>query len=64
MDCLPIPQFCPDFLLRSKTYPKERPPGASFANRDFPQSSKLEDVIRQVYTHYEVQITLLHSGLH
>ena len=33
MDCPPIPQFCLDFLLRSKTYLKERPPSASIANR-------------------------------
>ena len=28
MDCLPIPRFCLDFLLRSKGYLKERPPSA------------------------------------
>ena len=43
MDCLPIPQFFPNFLLRSKTYLKERPPSA---NMEFPLSSKLEDVVR------------------
>ena len=64
MDCPPIPQFCLDFLPRSKTYLKERPPGASIANRDFPLSSRPEDVVRLVYTHYKVQIMLLHSGLH
>ena len=63
MDCPPIPQFSLDFLLRSKTYLKERSPSASVANRDFPLSSKPEDVVRLVYTHYKVQITQLHSGL-
>ena len=63
MDCPPIPQFFLNFLLRSKTYLKERPPSASVANRDFPLSSKPEDVMRVVYTHYKVQITQLHSGL-
>ena len=29
MDCLPIPQFCLDFPLRSKPYLRERPPSAS-----------------------------------
>ena len=29
MDCLPIPQFSLDFLLRSKTYLKEHPPSSS-----------------------------------
>ena len=56
MDCLPIPQFCLDFLLRSKTYLKECPPSASLANRDFPLSSRPEHVLRLVYTHYKVQI--------
>ena len=63
MDCPPIPQFFLNFLLRSKTYLKEHPPSASVANRDFPLSSKPEDVVRLVYTHYKVQITQLHSGL-
>ena len=63
MDCPPIPQFFLNFLLRSKTYLKERPPSASVAKRDFPLSSKPEDVVRVVYTHYKVQITQLHSGL-
>ena len=63
MDCPPIPQFFPNFLLRSKTYLKECPPSASIANREFPLSSKHEDVVRLVYTHYKVQITQLHSGL-
>ena len=63
MDCLLIPQFFLNFLLRSKTYLKERPPSASVANRDFPLSSKPEDVVRVVYTHYKVQITQLHNGL-
>ena len=63
MDCPPIPQFFLNFLLRSKTYLKERPRSASVANRDFPLSSKPEDVVRVVYTHYKVQITQLHSGL-
>ena len=61
MDCPPIPQFCLNFLLRSKSYLKERPPSASIANRDFPLSKY---VVRLVYTHYKVQIMLLHSGLH
>ena len=60
MDCLPIPQFFPNFLLRSKTY---LPPSASVANMEFPLSSKLEDVVRLVHTHYTVQITQLHCGL-
>ena len=60
MDCSPTPQFSLDFLLRSKIYLKERPPSA---NRDFPLSSKPEDVVRLVYSHYKVQITQLHSGL-
>ena len=34
------------------------------AKREFPLSNKLEDVVRQVCTHYKVQITQLHSGLH
>ena len=63
MDGLPIPQFFLNFLLRSKTCLKERPPSASVANRDFPLSSKPEDMVRVVYTHYKVQITQLHSGL-
>ena len=50
MDCPPIPQFSLDFLLRSKPYLKERPPSASIANREFPLSSLLEDVVRLVYT--------------
>ena len=57
MDCPPIPQFSANFLLRYKTYLKERPPSASLANRKFPLSSKLEDVVILVYTHYKVQIT-------
>ena len=60
MDCPPTPQFPPNFLLRSKTYLKESPPRA---NREFTLSSKPEDVVRLVYTHYKVQITQLHSGL-
>ena len=63
MDCPPIPQFFLNFLLRSKTYLKERPPSASVANREFPLSSKPEDMVRLVYTHYKVQITQLHCGL-
>ena len=62
MDCPPTP-FFPNFLLRSKTYLKERPPRARVANRELPLSSKPEDVVRLVYTHYKVQITQLHSGL-
>ena len=45
MDCPPIPKFCLDFLLKSKTYLKERPPSTSVVNRDFPPSSKPEHVI-------------------
>ena len=56
-----IPMFCFDFLLRSKTYSKERPPSASIANRGFPLSMKTEHVVRLVYIHYKV---LLLSGLH
>ena len=63
MDCPPIPQFFPNFLLRSKTHLKERPPSASVTNTEFPLSSKLEDMVRLVYTHYKVQITQLHSDL-
>ena len=56
-----IPMFCFDFLLRSKTYSKERPPSASIANRGFPLSMKTEHVVRLVYIHNKV---LLLSGLH
>ena len=48
------PQFSPNFLLRSKAYLKERPPSAS---REFPLSSKPEDVVNTVQT------TQLHGGL-
>ena len=43
---------CLNFLLRSKTYLKERPSSSSIANsnRDFPLSSKPEDVVRRIYT--------------
>ena len=58
MDCPPIPQFCHDFLLRSKTYLKECPPSASVENTDFPLSSKPEHVVRLVYMHCKVQIML------
>ena len=44
MDFLPTPQFCNDFLLRSKTFLKERPPSTSIA--DFPLSSEPESVVR------------------
>ena len=37
----PSPSFSPNFLLRSKTYLKERPPSASIANREFLLSSSL-----------------------
>ena len=46
-----------DFLLRSKTYLKECPPSASIANREFPLSIKVEEMVRLVYTHYKMQIT-------
>ena len=59
MECPPIPQFSLDFLLKSKTYLKERPPSASIVNREFPLSSlHAEDVVRLVYTHYKLQIIL------
>ena len=48
----------------AKAYSKEHPPSSSIANRDFPLSSKHGHVVRLVYTHYKVQIMLLHSGLH
>ena len=57
------PQFFPNFLLRFKNYLKERPLCPSVAYREFPLSSKPEDVVRLVYTHYKVQITQMHSGL-
>ena len=60
MDCLPIPQFCLNFLLRYKTYLKESPHSISIANREVALSDKLVDVVRLVY----MQITKLHSGLH
>ena len=62
--CTSPMQFCLDFLQRSKTYLKERPPSASIANRDFSLSSMPEHVVRLVYTHYKVQMMLLPSGLH
>ena len=49
MKCPPIPQFSLDFLLRSKTYLKT---SASIANREFPLSNLIEDVVRVFYTHY------------
>ena len=55
MDCPPIPQFCLDFLLRPKTYLKERPSSGSIANRDFQLPCRPEHVMRLVYTHYKVQ---------
>ena len=48
----------------AKTYLKECPLSASIANREFPLSSLLEDVMRPDYTHYKLQIAQLHSGLH
>ena len=45
MNCLPTPQFSLDFLLRYKTYLKERPPSTSIANREFLLSNKVEDVV-------------------
>ena len=63
MDCLPVPQYCLELLLRSKTYSEECPPKASITNRDFPLSSKPKQVVRVVYTHYKVQIMLLRGGL-
>ena len=63
MDCLPIPQFCLDFLLRCKTNLKECPPSTSIANRDFPLPSRPEHVVRLVHTQYKVQIMLLLNGL-
>ena len=64
MDYPPIPQFCLNFLLRSKGSLKERPPNASIASRDFPLSSKPEYVVRLVYKHKVQIIMLLHSDLH
>ena len=63
MECPLIPQFSLDFFLRSKTYLKERPPSKSIANREFPWSRQLEDVVNLVHTHYKVQITLLHTAV-
>ena len=60
MDYPPISQFCLNFLQRSKTYLKQRPPSASIANRGFLLSSKPESVVRLVNTHYMV---LLLTGL-
>ena len=57
----PPPSLASFFFLRSKTYSKECPPSASIANREFPLSDKLEDVVRLIY---KLHITLLHSGLH
>ena len=37
---------------------------AGIANKDFPLSSKPEDVARLVYTHYKVHITLPLRDLH
>ena len=56
MDCPPIPQFCLDFLLRSKTYLKEHPPSGSIVNRNL---SRPEHVVRLVYTHYKVQTRII-----
>ena len=55
MDCLPIPQFSLDFLLRSKSDLKGCPLSANIANREFPLSNKLKNVVRLVYTHSKVQ---------
>ena len=41
MDCPPIPQFCLNYLLSSKTDLEEHPFSASVVNRDFPRSSKI-----------------------
>ena len=54
------PQYCLEFLLRSKTRLKEHPPIITIANSD----SKPEHRVRLICTHYQVQITLLHSGIH
>ena len=44
MACLPIPQICLKFLLRSKTYLIiECLPSASIANREFPLSNLLKN---------------------
>ena len=65
MDCLPIHQFCLNFLLTSKTYLKSaHPVQLSIANRDFPLPFEPESVVRLVCTNHKAQIMLLHSGLH
>ena len=52
MDCPPIPQFCLDFLLRSKTYLRECPPGTSIANRDFSSLANLRMWLIQNFAGY------------
>ena len=65
MDCPPIPQFCLDFLLRSKTYLKDRPPSAALQIWIFHRLASLhENVVSLVYTHCKVQIMLLRTILH
>ena len=63
MDCLQMPQFCLNFLLRSKIYLKEHPPSVNNTNREFPLSDKLEDMVRLVCTHYKVQITVVYTSI-
>ena len=62
MDCLPNPQFCFDFLLWSKTYSNKLAQALQIGI--FHRLASLRDVVRLVYTHYGVQFTLLHNGLH
>ena len=61
MDCPPITQLFPQFLLRSKTI--QQSAHIAQALWDFPPSSKPEEVVRLVCTHCKVQITQLQSGL-
>ena len=49
----PISSFALTFC-RGLKHLKKRPPSASISNRDFPLSSKPEDVARLVYAHYKV----------
>ena len=61
MDCLPTPQFCLDFLLRSKTYWKEHPPSSSIANRAFPLLSK--DVVHETGLHALKRANYMYTAL-
>ena len=59
MEYLPISQFSLDFGL--KFIWKSAHLAQALQIGEFPL---LEDVVSLVYTHYKVQITLLHSGLY